>query len=488
MTHHPQTFQKKTMERKVYSLRENSHSARLFHKLLGLVGIDLMHLGKTFTTYDRNTRSDLYVALPVLSQGKKWVLLYSTWRHVISLSTLYRRSNLCPGLSLLVVGDRKGAVFGGLVEAPLKPSTKKRYQGSNDTFVFTNTPGLPVIYRPTGVNRYFTLCSTEYLALGGGNHFALYLDSDLLNGSSLASETYGNSCLSHTQEFEVKEIELWGFVYASEYEEAISMLRTEAPGICRWFILPLILPGIKCLSLQGELCGWTCFYIGVAAVAFGCSYYHLKPNDGHLVCDRLPVDAKLKAAVEKEVGRIRGLVGLAFSTAQKVRDRRDHTDEVKVHHALLTWQLKLHHLHGSILLRVLHEAAIGVGGFVRGHGPLPVGAFSLKKRASTTTLWAKSWSKSLQQRSGTNQVYIDNLDPGVADEGLRSIFLQFGEIVYVKIPTAKGCRFVQFVNRTSAEEEIQRMHGSQIGQTIVHLSWGKSIATKQVIGVLSKES
>nr|KAJ0218799.1 hypothetical protein LSAT_V11C300119680 [Lactuca sativa] len=156
-----------------------------------------------------NTRSDLYVALPVLSQGKKWVLLYSTWRHGISLSTLYRRSNLCPWLSLLVVGDRKGAVFGGLVEAPLKPSTKKRYQGSNDTFVFTNTPGRPVIYHPTGVNRYFTLCSTEYFALGGGNHFALYLDSDLLNGSSLASETYGNSCLSHTQEFEVKEIEAW---------------------------------------------------------------------------------------------------------------------------------------------------------------------------------------------------------------------------------------------------------------------------------------
>lgn len=80
-----------------------------------------------------------------------------------------------------VVGDRKGAVFGGLVEAPLKPSTKKRYQvcnclikfvslyvdkrlfypfslwwvntiqGSNDTFVFTNTPGRPVIYRPTGI-------------------------------------------------------------------------------------------------------------------------------------------------------------------------------------------------------------------------------------------------------------------------------------------------------------------------------------------------
>ncbi|CAI9282711.1 unnamed protein product [Lactuca saligna] len=263
----------------------------------------------TFTTYDRNTRSDLYVALPVLSQGKKWVLLYSTWRHGISLSTLYRRSNLCPGLSLLVVGDRKGAVFGGLVEAPLKPSTKKRYQGSNDTFVFTNTPGRPVIYRPTGVNRYFTLCSTEYLALGG--EIILHCIS-IVTCTSVALASFLFFFLRDNM-----EIELWGFVYASEYEEAISMLRTEALGICRWFILPLILPGIKCLSLQGELCGWTCFYIGVAAVAFGCSYYHLKPNDGHLVWDRLPFDAKLKAAVEKEVGRIRGLVGLAFSTAQK---------------------------------------------------------------------------------------------------------------------------------------------------------------------------
>jgi len=42
-------------------------------------------------------------------------------------------------------------------------------------------------------------------------------------------------------------------------------------------------------SMQGELWGWTCFYIGVAAVAFGSAYYHLKPNDARLVWDRLPV-------------------------------------------------------------------------------------------------------------------------------------------------------------------------------------------------------
>ncbi|XP_073044623.1 uncharacterized protein [Primulina eburnea] len=180
------------------------------------------------------TRSVLYASLPVIVQGRKWILLYSTWRHGISLSTLYRRSMLWPGLSLLVVGDRNGAVFGGLVEAPLRSINKRKYQGTNDSFVFTDTSGQPLIFRPTGINRYFTLCNTEYLALGGGSHFALYLDGDLLNGSSSSSETYGNPCLSHSQDFEVKEIELWGFVYASKYEELIALSRTESQGICHW--------------------------------------------------------------------------------------------------------------------------------------------------------------------------------------------------------------------------------------------------------------
>ncbi|XP_057976480.1 uncharacterized protein LOC131163761 [Malania oleifera] len=43
------------------------------------------------------------------------------------------------------------------------------------------------------------------------------------------------------------------------------------------------------LSLQGEVWGWTCFFIGVALVGFGSSYYHLKPNDARLVWDRLPM-------------------------------------------------------------------------------------------------------------------------------------------------------------------------------------------------------
>ncbi|XP_057783801.1 uncharacterized protein LOC131001425 [Salvia miltiorrhiza] len=195
--------------------------------------LNLPEISEPSLLLSEKTRSVLYASLPVIVQGRKWMLLYSTWRHGISLSTLYRRSTIWPGLSLLVVGDRKGATFGGLVEAPLRP-TNKRYQGTIDSFVFTNISGLPLIFRPTGKNRYFTLCSTNYLAMGGGGHFALYLDGDLLSGSSSSSETYDNPCLARSDEFDIKEVELWGFVYASKYEEMIALSRTETPGICHW--------------------------------------------------------------------------------------------------------------------------------------------------------------------------------------------------------------------------------------------------------------
>lgn len=45
------------------------------------------------------------------------------------------------------------------------------------------------------------------------------------------------------------------------------------------------------------------------------------------------------------------------------------------------------------------------------------------------------------------QVFIGGLDSNVTEEELRQVFLQFGDIVYVKIPASKGCGFVQFSAR-----------------------------------------
>ncbi|XP_057837410.1 polyadenylate-binding protein RBP47 isoform X1 [Cryptomeria japonica] len=76
-------------------------------------------------------------------------------------------------------------------------------------------------------------------------------------------------------------------------------------------------------------------------------------------------------------------------------------------------------------------------------------------------------------------IFVGGLDPNATDDDLRQIFGQFGELVSVKIPVGKGCGFVQFGSRASAEEALQRLHGTIIGQQTIRLSWGRSPANKQ---------
>lgn len=165
--------------------------------------------------------SDLYEflhsSLPNIVKGCQWFLLYSTLKHGISLRTLLRKSVDHPGPCLLIAGDMQGAVFGGLLECPLNPTAKRKYQGTNQTFVFTTKYGEPRLFRATGANRYYYLCLDDLLALGGGGSFALYLDGDLLNGTSGPCETFGNQCLAHKSEFELKNVELWGFTHSTRY-------------------------------------------------------------------------------------------------------------------------------------------------------------------------------------------------------------------------------------------------------------------------------
>ncbi|EPS69996.1 hypothetical protein M569_04766, partial [Genlisea aurea] len=164
---------------------------------------------------------DLYqffeASLPNIVKGCQWVLLYSTARHGISLQTLFRRSASVSGPSLLITGDTKGAVFGGLIDCPLNPTPKRKYQGTSQSFVFSTVYGEPRLFRPTGYNRYFYLCMNDILALGGGSNFALSLNEDLLSGTSGPCETFGNACLAVNDEFEVKDVELWGFAHNSRY-------------------------------------------------------------------------------------------------------------------------------------------------------------------------------------------------------------------------------------------------------------------------------
>ncbi|XP_024984364.1 TLD domain-containing protein 2 isoform X2 [Cynara cardunculus var. scolymus] len=140
-----------------------------------------------------------------------------TLRHGISLRTLIRKSSDLSGPCLLITGDPQGAVFGGMLNCPLTPTPKRKYQGTYETFVFTTLYGAPRLFRPTGANRYFYMCLNDMLALGGGGNFALCLDGDLLSGTSGRCDTFGNQCLAHNEAFELKNVELWGFAHSSRY-------------------------------------------------------------------------------------------------------------------------------------------------------------------------------------------------------------------------------------------------------------------------------
>ncbi|KAK4437786.1 Oxidation resistance protein 1 [Sesamum alatum] len=189
---------------------EDAFTPRTFQKSMPSLGDESLFISP-----------DLYeffeASLPNIVKGCQWALLYSTARHGISLQTLLRRSSGLTGPCLLITGDRQGAVFGGLLDCPLKPTAKRKYQGTYQSFVFTTIYGEPRLFRPTGANRYFYLCVNDLLALGGGGNFALCLKEDLLYGSSGPCETFGNRCLAHDEEFELKNVELWGFTHASQH-------------------------------------------------------------------------------------------------------------------------------------------------------------------------------------------------------------------------------------------------------------------------------
>ncbi|KAF8692736.1 hypothetical protein HU200_039434 [Digitaria exilis] len=157
-------------------------------------------------------------SLPGTLKGCHWVLLYSTWKHGISLRTLLRRSENIQGPCLLIVGDMQGAIFGGLLNSPLRPTEKRKYQGTNQTFVFTTVHGEPRLFRPTGANRFYYLCLNDALAFGGGGSFALCVDEDLLHGTSGSCETFGNSCLAYSPEFELKNVEVRYFLSSVTYK------------------------------------------------------------------------------------------------------------------------------------------------------------------------------------------------------------------------------------------------------------------------------
>ncbi|GER52961.1 nuclear acid binding protein [Striga asiatica] len=78
------------------------------------------------------------------------------------------------------------------------------------------------------------------------------------------------------------------------------------------------------------------------------------------------------------------------------------------------------------------------------------------------------------------QIFVGNLDPNITDDHLRQVFGQHGQLLHVKIPMGKRCGFVQFADRSCAEEALRVLNGTQLGGQSIRLSWGRSPSNKQV--------
>ncbi|KAI8147567.1 hypothetical protein BJV82DRAFT_508257 [Fennellomyces sp. T-0311] len=107
--------------------------------------------------------------------------------------------------------------------------------------------------------------------------------------------------------------------------------------------------------------------------------------------------------------------------------------------------------------------------------PVRVSMATPKHQHSPASVSPQSKSPVMQANDPNNTtVFVGGLSAPIREDELRQYFSPFGEIVYTKIPPGKGCGFVQFVSRLSAETAIQQMNGYQIGNSRIRLSWGRS--------------
>jgi hypothetical protein len=153
-------------------------------------------------------------ALPPRYAALTWRLVYATARDGTSLATLLRASAPLRGACLLLIRDAGGAAFGAFTPAPWHPHAPRASFGTGEARVLTLRPQR-CVYPWARTNSVFQTATAASISLGGGSHFAVYLDADLERGSSGACDTFDSPCLASEPEFKIAALELWAFEEAA---------------------------------------------------------------------------------------------------------------------------------------------------------------------------------------------------------------------------------------------------------------------------------
>ncbi|XP_051125045.1 polyadenylate-binding protein RBP45 isoform X2 [Andrographis paniculata] len=114
--------------------------------------------------------------------------------------------------------------------------------------------------------------------------------------------------------------------------------------------------------------------------------------------------------------------------------------------------------------------------------PMRIGPAANKQKVGgqTKASYQTSQGNPSEDDPTNTTIFVGNLDSNVTDEHLRQVFGQYGQLLHVKIPVGKRCGFVQFADRSCAEEALRILNGTQLGGQSIRLSWGRSPSNKQV--------
>lgn len=120
-------------------------------------------------------------------------------------------------------------------------------------------------------------------------------------------------------------------------------------------------------------------------------------------------------------------------------------------------------------------ALTDMNGHFLSNRPIRVSLATAKKNAQMAQNQQNTQSIHPSDLDPTNTtLFIGGLSSQVVEDQLRIMFGQFGDIIYVKIPQGKGCGFVQYVLRSSAERAMMAMNGKILGNSAMRISWGRS--------------
>lgn len=146
--------------------------------------------------------------LPEFLKGITWRLLYSRIRDGTSYNTLQRNTHK-KGTVLILVQNEQNEKFGGLFTHSFEYSSG--FFGTGEAFLFRFFQKTLKVYKSSFRNSLYCFADEDGFGMGSDNHYGLFVEKNLRNGSSHTCKTYLNDPLSSEPHFEVKKLEIWGF-------------------------------------------------------------------------------------------------------------------------------------------------------------------------------------------------------------------------------------------------------------------------------------